>query len=315
MRKAIIGGTGVYSLVDRNADGNAKSAHETGVGSAGANGKSATKGFNEAIDGYSARSIETQTIKTDFGDVQVDILNTDKGEVVFLARHGKDHSLPPHQINYRANMMALKLLDVDEILATCAVGSMREQYAIGDVVILKDFIDFTKSRVQTFYDGSDGNVCHVVMGKPYCPALSEEIAAKAKSREMKVSGSAVYVCTEGPRFETAAEIRMFSQLGGDVVGMTNVPECVLAKELGMCYAAVGIVSNWCTGIKFDEIAIHDIEAAMAKNKKLVTETFLSVLLDQDRIRRRKTCNCADSLIRLYFNKEQNKLLKNEGLLH
>jgi|GEM_PF-18785 len=260
MRKAIIGGTGVYSLSGQ---------------------------FPDSV-------MEERTVRTEYGDVDVTIMKTPDGEIVFLARHGRGHAVPPHLINYRANMKALAILGVDEVLATCAVGSMRERFGVGDVVLLKDFIDFTKARPQTFFDGSDGAVRHVVMDSPYCQRLSDLVAGLAPSAGVDIKGRAIYVCTEGPRFETAAEIRMYAALGGDVVGMTNVPECVLAKELGMCYAAVGIISNWCTGISFQMasggsdaagndktgggIALHDIEAAMAANKDKVTALFVRALL-------------------------------------
>jgi 5'-methylthioadenosine phosphorylase len=277
MRKAIIGGTGVYDL--------------------------------EGM-GLGAGASQQREITTEYGVVSVDIVsfnldNDAKGssrnndssgdplEVVFLARHGKGHGVPPHNINYRANIMALKQLEVDEIFATCAVGSLNESFPVGSMVLLKDFIDFTKGREETYYEGNDGVVAHVVMDQPYCSDLSSELLKAAQESNVKIAGEAVYICTQGPRFETAAEIRMFGKLGGDVVGMTNVPECVLAKELGMCYSAVGIVSNWCTGFKKDQITMHDIETAMAKNKAKITELFITVLLNKSRA---KNCKCSNSLI-------------------
>jgi len=277
MRKAIIGGTGVYCLDNSQ--------------------------------------ITRQKVATDYGEVEVDILKIGEDtEIVFLARHGRDHGVPPHLINYRANMMALSLLGVDEIYATCAVGSMREAFGLGEVVLLKDFMDFTKSRIQTFFDGSDrgvkncrGNVkfgvAHATMSSPYCPELCQAFRDEDGKTGIALKGEAVYVCTEGPRFETAAEIAMYSHLGGDVVGMTNVPECVLAKELGMCYSAVGIVTNWCTGINPGAIEIHDINKAMEKNKELVTAAFISILSAASRKgsaagQGKKTCRCDRSLISL-----------------
>ena len=254
-RRAIIGGTGVY----------------------GVEGSSVSK-----------------EISTPFGDVSVDILSTGGTEVVFLPRHGKRHSVPPHLINYRANMWALKQLDVSFVYATCAVGSCNSSYKPGDVVILTDFLDFTKVRVSTFHDGSDG-VKHTDMSDPYCRNLRALLEKSAAEYSVDFKGEAVYVCTEGPRFETAAEIQMYRNMGGDVVGMTNVPEVVLAKELGMCYAAAGIVTNWCTGISSEDIAIHDITAAMNKNKQALTSLFISILtgnMDQDH------CSCATAVMEL-----------------
>lgn len=255
MEKAIIGGTGVYEI-----------------------GKSASR-----------------EIETEYGRVIVDIAKINGEEIAFLLRHGKGHSVPPHLVNYRANIKALKDLGVKYIYAPCAVGSCNESFAPGDVAVLKDFIDFTKARPLTFYEGGRNGVAHVAMDAPYCSNLREKFVNCAQKTGLRVKGDAVYVCTEGPRFETAHEIKMYKMLGGDVVGMTNVPEVTLAKELGMCYQAVGIITNWCTGIK-GEVADHDIKGIMEENKALITETFILALtgekLSQD------TCNCRAALLRL-----------------
>lgn len=255
--KAIIGGTGVY-----------------------------------AIDGaHPAKTIE---VETPYGKVEMEQLNIDGVEVVFLARHGKGHKTPPHMINYRANMKALQMLGVTEVLATCAVGSCHESLAPGELVLINDFLDFTKGRIQTYFDGSEG-VAHLDVSSPYCPTLKTAILEQAKQLEMPMCAEAVYVCTEGPRFETAAEIKMFRNAGGDVVGMTNFPEVVLAKELGLCYAAVGFVTNWCTGVKQGAIEMHDIEGSINHNRQRLTALFLQVLTRKPA---EKQCRCESSLIRL-----------------
>lgn len=253
--KAIIGGTGVYDT------------------------------------GFKSRK---EIISTRYGDVEVDIVNINGEEIVFLPRHGKNHSVPPHLINYRANLMALKQLGVEFIYATAAVGSCNESFHPGDVVIIKDFIDFTKSRSLTFYEGGEGGVKHVEMTEPYCSYLRSRFVEKAGVHNLQVKGEAVYVCTEGPRFETSSEIKMYKTLGGDVVGMTNVPEVVLAKELKMCYACVGIITNWCTGIK-GEVTLHDIKGSMDKNKEKITEIFVDILSKE---LTRENCNCNNSIISL-----------------
>ena len=255
MRRAIIGGTGVYGI----------------------KGPSVSK-----------------KVATPFGEVTVDIVTNEGTEIVFLPRHGKGHSVPPHLINYRANMAALKQLEVTHVYATCAVGSCNTSYAPGDIVLLTDFLDFTKMRMSTFHDGKTG-VKHTDMSDPYCSNLRRLLMEKAGQEGVSFAGEAVYVCTEGPRFETAAEIKMYQAMGGDVVGMTNVPEVVLAKELGMCYAAAGIITNWCTGIKKEAIAMHDIKASMDKNRQNLTGLFLAVLtgkLDQSH------CSCATAVLEL-----------------
>lgn len=253
--KAIIGGTGVYST------------------------------------GHKKRE---EKVKTIFGEVDLDIVNIEGEDIVFLARHGKSHSVPPHLINYRANMMALKEIGVNYIYATAAVGSCNEKYAPGDVVIINDFIDFTKLRPVTFFDGENESVKHVDMSDPYCKNMREEFSLEAKNTALDIKGEAVYVSVEGPRFETASEIKMFKNLGGDVVGMTTVPEVVFAKELGMCYSTIGIITNWCTGIS-GEIELHDIQGAVDKNRDKIRDTFIRVFnkgLDKNR------CNCDNSIIEL-----------------
>lgn len=256
MEGAIIGGTGVYDL---------------------------------------SRECHHETVNTPYGTAEVDIVKVGNKEVAFLARHGKGHSVPPHLINYRANMKALQQLGVKYVYATVAVGSCNENFAPGDIVVIKDFIDFTKARPVTFYEGGAEGVVHVDMSDPYCKNLRKRFYDMAKQYAIDVKGEAVYVCTEGPRFETAHEVRLYRQLGGDVIGMTNVPEVVLAKELGMCYAAVGIITNWCTGIKGEGIALHDIEGALAQSREKVTGVFIKSLtgdLSQE------NCMCSKALIKL-----------------
>ncbi len=253
MRAAIIGGTGVY-------------------------------GIGQAVE---------KEVQTQYGSVTVDIVTVEGKEIIFLPRHGKGHGLPPHMINYRANMMALKELEVTHVLATCAVGSCNDSMAPGDVMVIKDFLDFTKARPITFYDGGDG-VFHTDVSDIYCSDLRTNFHQIANDFDIDVKGEGVYVCTEGPRFETASEIQFYKQIGGDVVGMTNVPESVLAKELNMCYAAVGIVTNWCTGVSGD-IVMHDIQGAMKANKEKVTQAFISILTNKDN---QDACACTRAVMAL-----------------
>ncbi|MDI3481203.1 MAG: 5-methylthioadenosine phosphorylase [Tepidanaerobacteraceae bacterium] len=236
-----------------------------------------------------------ETVETKYGTVQVDIVKAGDKEVAFLARHGKDHSVPPHLINYRANMKALKELGVKYVYASAAVGSCNSRFAPGDIVVITDFIDFTKTRLATFYDGGEEGVAHVDMSDPYCKNLRKRFYDVAVTEGLNIKGDAVYACTEGPRFETGHEIKMYRQLGADVVGMTSVPEVVLAKELGMCYAAVGIITNWCTGVNGKEIALHDIKGVLEKTREKLTRTFIKALegdLNQ------QNCSCARSLIQM-----------------
>lgn len=219
-------------------------------------------------DLYDAQRPQEQVVATQYGEARVYVLKADdEREVAFLPRHGSGHSIPPHRVNYRANIRALAALGCTCVLATNAVGSMNEQMQPGDLVVCDQFLDFTKRRPLTFFDGDDGVVRHVDVTEPYCPRLREALregCVAALGEELHPAG--VYVCAEGPRFETAAEIAMFRQLGGDVVGMTGVPEVVLAREAGLCYATVCVVSNWAAGITGDRVSHEEVVEIMARRE-------------------------------------------------
>jgi len=188
------------------------------------------------------------SVETPYGTVEPVIGKLGKQDIVFMSRHGRDHAIPPHLVNYRGNIWALRELGVRKVVATAAVGSLSPNHQLGQLVLLNQFLDFTKSRPQTFYEGARQGVLHVDMTEPYCPAVREVIIDASEHLGLVVKNGACYVCTEGPRFETPAEIRMFQYLGADLVGMTSVPEVVLARELGMCYASIGMVTNEAAGI-------------------------------------------------------------------
>jgi len=167
--------------------------------------------------------------------------------VAFMPRHGVHHGVPPHKVNYRANIFALHHIGVKRILATNAVGAINRRMKPGDLVVPHDLIDFTKSRQSTFYD--DEPVTHVDVSQIFCPEIRSVLIKTAKRISAKVVDRAVFVCTEGPRLETPAEIRMFRRMGCDVVGMTAMPEAVLARELEMCYATICFVTNMAAGLQ------------------------------------------------------------------
>ena len=151
--------------------------------------------------------------------------------VAFMPRHGVHHETPPHKVNYRANIYALHEIGVKRVIATNAVGAINQKYKPGDLVVPSDVIDFTKLRQVTFYDGPP--VTHVDISEPYCPEIRSALIEAAKRSGTSVFERAALVCTEGPRLETPAEIRMFARLGCDVVGMTGMPEAILTRELEM----------------------------------------------------------------------------------
>jgi 5'-methylthioadenosine phosphorylase len=197
--------------------------------------------------------------------------------VAFLPRHGEKHAQPPHRLNYRANLWALHALGVERVFATNAVGAINLKYRPGDLVVPGDFIDFTRNRVQTFYD--EAPVTHIDVSAPYCPELRVLVTQAAAGRGARVWGDAVYLCTEGPRYETPAEIRMFRGLGGDVVGMTGLPEVVLARELEMCYVALCFVTNMAAGLQARlsaDLIIEDSRRLQTTLDAVVTDAIHAV---------------------------------------
>lgn len=216
--------------------------------------------------------------------------------VAFVPRHRPDHSIPPHRINYRANIYALHELGVERVLATNAVGAINRDFSLGDLVVPHDFIDFTKNRCATFYD--EAPVTHIDLSQPYCRKLRNQILEIAKKVGQHVWSEGVFVCTEGPRLETPAEIEMFRRLGCDIVGMTGFPEVVLARELEMCYATICYVSNMAAGIQRSLAAPRLVKVSkqvMPSLKRILTETIRSLPS-----KREDTCSCASALGRARF---------------
>jgi 5'-methylthioadenosine phosphorylase len=212
-------------------------------------------------------------------------------QVIFLHRHGVDHLSPPHKINYRANVYALYELGVERIIAVNAVGAINPGFTPGAFILPPDFVDFTKLRSPTFFD--EAPVTHVDVSQPYCPEMRGIFVEKAAKLELSLCDKAVLVCTEGPRFETPAEIEMFRRLGCDIVGMTGVPEVVLARELQMCYVALCFVSNMAAGMQ-ERLTANDVSRVCKEIKprleQLLTETVKALSVKSER-----NCPCAASL--------------------
>lgn len=239
------------------------------------------------LENITLQDVRSEIIDTPYGVVTVDIGSF--GEqylpIVFMSRHGKGHTVPPHLVNYRANIWALKELGVRKIIATAAVGSLSSRLKLGDIVLFDQFLDFTKSRPQTFYEGGDQGVLHVDMTEPYCKSVQAVISKAGESLSVALKDSATYVCTEGPRFETPAEIKMYQFLGGECVGMTSVPEVVLAKELGMCYASIGMITNEAAGIADHPLTHGEVIESMngmgRTVAQLIQKTFQILSPEQD----------------------------------
>jgi 5'-methylthioinosine phosphorylase len=180
-------------------------------------------------------------------------------QVVFLARHGYAHTIPPHKVNYRANMWALKHVGVEQVLAVAAVGGIHADMKPGCLVFPDQIIDYTWSRGHTFFEDNLGRVTHIDFTHPYCEELRVKLIQAAREGALDASESGTYGATQGPRLETAAEIRRLEQDGCDIVGMTGMPEAALAREIGLCYAACAVVANWAAGKEEAEITMEHIQ--------------------------------------------------------
>jgi 5'-methylthioadenosine phosphorylase len=215
--------------------------------------------------------------QTEYGTAAL-LVGTYAGKkIAFLNRHGQGHSVPPHLINYRANIQALKELGTKCIIATAAVGSLNERMGPHDFVLIDQFLDFTKSRKCTFFEGRPEGVIHVDVTEPYCPQIRKHIFDQAAALGLRVHQGGCYVCAEGPRFETPAEIKMFKMLGGDLVGMTSVPEVVLAREAEICYAAVCMVTNYAAGISPAVLSHQEVLDEMKAMSRDVSKLIMAVL--------------------------------------
>ena len=207
-----------------------------------------------------------QTVETAYGQARITHGSWHGIAVVFLTRHGAGHSVPPHMVNYRANIQALVDAGVRDVVAVNVTGSIDPELVAGDLLCLDDFIDFTRSRVGTFFDGSTApGVVHTDMLSAYHPVIRREILDAAAGVGQPIRDGGVYACFEGPRFETPAEIRLARLAGADVAGMTGVPEVTLAAEAGLRYAAISLVVNPAAGVSDEPITMADIEIALAES--------------------------------------------------
>jgi len=221
--------------------------------------------------------MEERQVETPYGQPSSPLITgtIDGVETVILARHGRDHSIYPTGVNYRANIYALKELGCTHILATTAVGSLREEIRPGDLVFPDQFIDFTKHRALTFYDDK---VVHTPMAEPFCRKLSTLLAESAAELKLGFHSKGTIVTIEGPRFSTKAESHMFRLLGADVINMSTVPEVVLAREKGICYQSIAMSTDYdCWKEDEEPVTWEMILATMKKNANNVKELLIKTL--------------------------------------
>ena len=233
-------------------------------------------------EGWTHRRLETR-----FGPAEVSLARIGGQELAFLSRHGRGHALAPHRINYLANIEALRQLGVRRVAATAAVGSLRADLTPGSLVVLDQFIDMTRRRPDTLFE--EGPVAHTDFTEPYCPEIRRALLEAARELGLPVIDGGCYVGVDGPRYETPAEVRALRILGGDVVGMTGLPEAVLAREAGLCYAAVAVVSNLGAGLAAGPLSHEEVSRAVAAVRPKVTELLLQALL---RLPEARTCRCS-----------------------
>lgn len=246
----IIGGTGIYDIVERGDE------------------------------------VETMVVDTPYGkSPQMSVFKLHERDVIFMPRHAKGHVNPPHMVNYRANVYAMKEMGVERIIATNAVGSLDLGIKPGDFLIPHDFIDFTKVREFTYYDSK---TVHIDITEPYCHDLRNILTSSGKTIPQ-----GIYVCTEGPRFETGAEVEMFRRLGGSVVGMTGIPEAILARELEICYASICMVSNYAASISPSKLTIKEVFDIVEGKKEDLVKLIYNAL---SKIPVKRKCPCKYALL-------------------
>jgi 5'-deoxy-5'-methylthioadenosine phosphorylase len=205
--------------------------------------------------------IKREIVETPYGQPSASFVTGELAghEVVFLARHGNPHTIPPHKINYRANIWGLKQLGVSRIVAVAAVGGITPEMRPAHIAIPDQIIDYSYGRLHTFFATDEYPVTHIDFSFPYNPALRAALIAAADQAGVAITPTGTYGCTQGPRLETIAEIKRMEQDGCDLVGMTGMPEAALAKELDIQYASVSVIANWAAGKSEGEITMIDIE--------------------------------------------------------
>lgn len=239
------------------------------------------------------KNAEEINVDTPYGSPSDSIMIGELGGkcVAFLPRHSKKHTIRPTDVNSRANIFALKKLGVERILAPTTVGSLREDFKPGDIVFVDQFIDRTTRREPSFYAGSQ--VCHISVAEPMCSELRQVLIRAAKAINISTHNTGTYVCIEGPRFSTKAESKMFRMWGADVVGMTLVPECVLAREAEICYSSISTVTDYDVW-KDKPVCVDDIRKTMKENIEKVKRIIVEAVSKTPKERR---CDCGSALKR------------------
>jgi 5'-methylthioadenosine phosphorylase len=242
------------------------------------------------IEGFAVR--ERLKVVTPFGNPSdsYDICEFSGKEFVFLRRHGSGHALPPHKINYRANIWGLKELGVTRILSVGATGAILKEIEPGRIVIPDQLIDMTWGREATFFD--TGRVYHIDFTEPYCNELRSALLSAGRTADIDIFNGGTYVCTNGPRLETRAEILFFAGAGSSIVGMTAMPEASLAREAGICYAGINVATNYAAGLSGKSLTVREVVEVMSGAAAELMHLICAVLAI---IPSGRSCLCGESL--------------------
>ena len=237
------------------------------------------------------RNVEEVELSTPYGPPSDSIAvgELEGRKIAFIPRHSKRHTIRPTDVNSRANIYAMKELGVQRILAPSAVGSLREEFKPGDVVFVDQFIDRTTKREQSFYAGPP--VCHISVAEPMCPELRRILIEVADEMKISYHKSGTYVCIEGPRFSTKAESRMFRSWDADIIGMTLVPECVLAREAEICYASIAAVTDYDVW-KDHPVSADEVRKTMSENIEKIKDIITGAI---SRTPKERRCDCGNAL--------------------
>lgn len=229
------------------------------------------------LNGLEIKSSEK--IETPFGtpSAPLSIGEISGRELIFLPRHGGSHTIPPHKINYRANIWALKQAGAEQVIAVNAVGGIRADMTPGHLIVPDQIIDYTHSRINTFFEEGLEHVTHIDFTEPYCESLRQSLIRAGEASGLAVIGEGTYAATQGPRLESAAEINRLERDGCDLVGMTGMPEAALAREMELCYGCVSVVANMGAGRSDEELTMEMIErtlvGGMADVKRLLEQAI------------------------------------------
>lgn len=248
-----------------------------------------TTGLDEEAIITNARE---RVVHTRYGDVPIRVGTWNGNEVILVRRAGMAHPLEPARVNYRAYVSAMRELSVEILFSTCVVGSLSPDIPPGSLVSLDQFLDFTKHRPPTLFD--EHGFAFTDMTEPYCPRVRKTVESAADSLEDELLRTGCYVGVDGPRYETAAEVRMYGHLGGDVIGHTGIPEVIMAREAGLCYGCVALVANYAAGITNTLVSNDEVEALRQRHAQRIEAVLTGALRLLDKAEH-VDCSCRSGI--------------------